>query len=222
MVSTLDDARIEALAAGVDAMGVDVPANAQAAMLRYLDLLARWNRIYNLTAIREPERMVSHHLLDSLAAIRPLERRFASEAAPTLLDVGSGAGLPGIPLAIARPSWQVTMVEPVHKKASFIAQAIAELRLVNARIDARRVEDHRPSAPYHAVISRAFSDLATFACAAAPHLAAGGVGVAMKGLRPDEEIAELPAEFVVDDDVKVDVPGVGAARHLLLLARASP
>jgi len=192
-------------------------AQAQCATLAaYLALLAKWNRAYNLTAIREPARMVTHHVLDSLAVLAHLPEHKALR----VLDVGSGGGLPGIPLAVARPDWHVTLVDPVHKKAAFLAQAAIELALANVTTQAKRVEDLPGDASYDVVISRAFADLATFATLAGPHVAETGVLVAMKGVHPVDEIAHLPAEFTVIATPKIEVPGLDAARHLVVMRRA--
>ena len=168
------------LARGLDALGLAVSGAQRVQLLAYVELLAKWNRTYNLTAIREPARMVTHHLLDSLAVLPHLPAR----ADLRMLDVGSGGGLPGIPLAIARPDWHVSLVDPNHKKAAFLTQATLELRLRNARAHAMRVEDLQRDGRFDVVISRAFADLATFAAAARPHLAQSGIIVAMKGVHP--------------------------------------
>ena len=134
------------------------------------------------------------------------------------LDVGSGGGVPGIPLAIARPGWRVVMVDPNHKKAAFLTQAAIELGLRNAVAHATRVEALGNEAPFDVVISRAFADLATFAATSARHLAADGMLVAMKGVRPDDEIADVKDAFTVES-IPLDVPGLDAARHLVILRK---
>jgi len=201
------------LAAGVRALGVVLPDGARAKLDAYVALLAKWNRTYNLTAIREPERMVTHHLLDALAVLPHLPPR----AQLRVLDVGAGGGVPGIPLAIARPQWTVALVDSSHKKATFLTQAAAELRLSNVTAAATRVEDYAPAAPFDVVISRAFADLRTFAETSARHLAHDGLLVAMKGVHPDEEIAELPEDIFVIAAPRLDVPGLDAARHLIVM-----
>ena len=205
------------LARGVATLGVAVSAAQQAQLLAYVALLDKWNRTYNLTAIREPGRMVTHHLLDALAVLPHLPSR----AGLRVLDVGAGGGVPGIPLAIARPDWHVALVDASHKKVAFLTQAAIELRLGNVGAHATRVEDLVPAAPFDVVISRAFSDLATFATASARHLAPHGILVAMKGVHPDEELAELPPEFAVIAKPSLTVPGLDAARHLIVMRRAS-
>jgi 16S rRNA (guanine527-N7)-methyltransferase len=203
---------------GLRALGLPLPDDAREKLLRYVALLARWNRTYNLTAIREPARMVTHHLLDCLAAL-PVLDRLAAGRALAVLDVGSGAGLPGIPLAIARPQWQVTMVEPVQKKGAFLVQAIAELGLANARAAVARVEELAAPAPFDVAISRAFADLAAFVQAAMPRVARDGRLVAMKGVHPDAELAELPATVEVEDAPALAVPFLDGARHLVIMRR---
>lgn len=205
------------LARGIEALGVDVTAAQRAQLVAYLALLAKWNRTYNLTAIREPERMVTHHLLDALAVLPQLPER----AGLRVLDVGSGGGVPGLPLAIARPDWRVVLVDANHKKAAFLTQAAIELGLPNAEAHAIRVEDFAPDAPFDVVISRAFSDLTTFAATSARHLAPRGWLVAMKGVHPDEELAELPREIVVVAKPALTVPGLDARRHLVVMQRAA-
>jgi 16S rRNA (guanine527-N7)-methyltransferase len=212
----------KSLAAGIDALdartpgGLRLPAAAVEQLAGYLALLAKWNRTYNLTAIHEPGRMVTHHVLDSLAVLPHLP----SAASLRLLDVGSGGGVPGIPLAIARPGWQVTMIDSNHKKCTFIRQAAIELALANVTVVTARVEEFRPDAPFDVVISRAFSDLATFAQTSARHLAPGGRLFAMKGVHPDEELAQLPPGLAIVAAPALFVPGLDAERHLIILEPA--
>lgn len=207
------------LRAGLRGLGLVLPEGAQARLLDYVALLAKWNGVYNLTAIRVPERMVTHHLLDSLAVLPTLDALVGAEAPATVLDVGSGAGLPGLPLAIARPRWQVTMREPVQKKVAFMTQAIAELGVRNAHASLGRVEDLKSPPGFAIVISRAFADLATFVAAAAAQVADAGWLVAMKGVHPDEELRELPATVAVEREVELAVPGLDGARHLIVMQR---
>ena len=201
-----------ALAEGVSALRLDVPIHAQAKLLDYLNLLAKWNRAHNLTAIRAPARMVTHHLLDSLAALEYL----GPSKELRCLDVGSGAGLPGIPLSIVRPDWRVTLLDSNRKKATFLQQAVIELGLANVDVASERVEAYEPPDLFAIAISRAFSDLATFA-AAARLLAPGGRLVAMKGLIPREEIEALPGNVRVVETHELHVPGVEGKRHLLIM-----
>ncbi|MBI2312910.1 MAG: 16S rRNA (guanine(527)-N(7))-methyltransferase RsmG [Betaproteobacteria bacterium] len=198
---------------GLADLGLDLGPAIRAKLLAYLALLWKWNRVYNLTAIREPGRAVSHHLLDCLALLPQL-------GGATLADVGSGAGLPGIPLAIARPEWRVTLVESNRKKAAFLRQAAIELGLENVEIVEARAEDFRPPQGFEVVVARALSDLAEF-IRIAGHLAARqGRLAAMKGLYPHQEIARLPAGWELEAVVKLPVPSVEGERHLVMLKRA--
>jgi 16S rRNA (guanine527-N7)-methyltransferase len=190
------------------------PAAAQFAA--YVALLDKWNRAYNLTAIREPERMVTHHVLDALAILPWLPQG----AGVRVLDVGSGGGVPGIPLAIARPDWHLTLLDSNRKKTTFLTQVAIELGLRNVEVATARVESFEPAAPFDVIVSRAFSDLGDFATGAAPHLAPAGVLAAMKGVHPDEELRELPPRFVVVDAPRLAVPGLDATRHLILMRPA--
>jgi 16S rRNA (guanine527-N7)-methyltransferase len=198
------------LGAGVAALGLTLPAGAEAKLLAYLALLDKWNRVYNLTAVRDAERMVSHHLLDSLAAV-PF---FQGQA---MLDVGSGGGLPGIPLAIARPDLQVTLIDSIAKKTAFLLQAKAELGLNNLHVVTGRVEDFRPESGFDVITSRAFSDLKEFVMLTRHLLNPAGHWLAMKGLMPHEEIASLPDWVKVSADHALLVPGLEANRHLIVL-----
>ena len=200
------------LARGLGELGLSLAEGAEAKLIAYLDLLLKWNETYNLTAIREPERMVSHHLLDSLSALPYLE-------AGSVGDVGSGAGLPGIPLAIAAPERPISLNEAKHKKAVFLTQAVIELGLGNAKVVHARAEDWRPEPLLDCVISRAFAELAEF-LAATRHLGRQGAQfVAMKGIYPHEELARVPAGFRCEKVVPLNVPFVDGARHLVLCRR---
>jgi 16S rRNA (guanine527-N7)-methyltransferase len=200
------------LAEGVAELGLALAPSAQQRLLAYLALLHKWNRIYNLTAVRETSRMVSQHLLDCLAVAPHVK-------AETILDVGSGPGLPGIPLAVAAPRAHVTLLESSQKKTAFLQQAKLELKLDNVAVVCERVETWQPGRAFEMVISRAFSDLAEFARLAGRHAAPGGRLAAMKGIYPHEEITQLPAGWSLQSAVPLNVPGLRARRHLLLLAR---
>jgi len=202
-----------------DAGNAALPPDAREKLEAYIALLAKWNATFNLTAIREPERMVTHHVLDALAVLPHLPDA-DSRPRLRLLDVGSGGGVPAIPLAIARPQWHIVALDSNHKKGAFLQQAINELPLPNAEAVVARVEEYVPSAPFDIVISRAFSDLATFVNSSARHVAPDGVLVAMKGVFPDEEIAELPPNVRVVATPALAVPGLDAERHLIVMARA--
>lgn len=190
-------------------MGIELDAATQAKQLDYLALLAKWNKTYNLTAIHEPERMLTHHLLDSLALLPHV-------SAERLFDVGSGGGLPGIPLAIARPEMRVTVLDSNHKKAAFMQQAVIELKLGNVEVVCDRSEAYKPEAPYPQIVCRAFSDLSDFVRATRHALAPGGEWLAMKGVYPNEELAQLKGARL-KRDVVLHVPGLEAERHLIVL-----
>lgn len=206
-----------ALADGLRGLGLTLDGSAQAKLLAYIALLEKWNRVYNLTAIREPARMVSHHLLDSLAVLPHLD-----EAAPLrLVDIGSGGGAPGIPLAIARPQWRVGLVERSRKRASFLRQAQAELPLANVDVVEAGVEDYDPPVRFDAAISRAYSDLGAFAAAARRLTHTGARWFAMKGTRPVQEIAALPTGVRLIGAPRLSVPGLAAERHLVIMEPAA-
>lgn len=184
-------------------------------LLDYVTLLAKWNAVYNLTAIRDPRQMLIQHILDSLSIVPHLVQRNPG----TVLDVGSGGGLPGIVLAIVRPDWDVTVNDIVHKKTAFQAQAKAELGLTNLSVVTGRVETLRPgaevSAKFDVIVSRAFAELADFVTLARHLVAEQGAILAMKGVRPDDEIERLPAGAHVEQIVRLDVPFLDAERHLV-------
>jgi len=197
------------LTEALHAMGAKLDARQEACLLDYLALIAKWNRTYNLTAIHEPERMLTHHLLDSLSIL-------SAVAAGPLLDVGSGAGLPGIPLAIVRPDLRVTLLDSSQKRCGFMQQAAIELKLANVKVVHARAEDFQPFEKYPQIVSRAFSDLSDFVKATHHLLAEGGEWLAMKGLYPDEEIAQLKGARV-KRHAKLHIPGLDADRHLIIM-----
>ena len=203
----------EQLARGLAALGLDLPPSAQEKLLAFAALLGKWNRVYNLTALRDAEQVISHHLLDSLAVLPHLGK------AKRLADIGSGGGLPGIPLAIARPQLPVALVESNQKKSAFEQQAKIELGLANVSVHCERAEAWQPEEKCDVVISRAFSDLAEFVKLTGHLLAEGGVLLAMKGVHPYEEIAQLPAGWRVAEVKPLQVPGVEGARHLVRVER---
>ena len=194
-------------------MELTLPAAALDQLASYLHLLVKWNRVYNLTAIRDEAKMVSHHVLDSLAVVNHLPDG-------SILDVGSGAGLPGIPIAISCPDRAVTLLDSNHKKSAFLKQAIAELGLTTTQAVTARVETYQPLETFKIVISRAFSDLADFVKLAGHLCAVDGVMIAMKGLRPDDEVEQLPASWKVDKTLRLEVPHLEASRHLIFLRSA--
>ncbi len=202
----------ETLARGIDELGLSVTDETRCKLLDYLELIGKWNRVHNLTAVREISNMVSAHLLDCLAVLPHLD-------AQMVLDVGSGAGLPGIPLALAYPQAHVTMLDSNHKKAAFLRQATIELGLRNVDVVCERVETWHAPREFDLVISRAFSDLPEFLRLAGRHCATQATVAAMKGVYPDEEIRQLPAGFRLHQAVRLKVPGLGAERHLILVTR---
>jgi 16S rRNA (guanine527-N7)-methyltransferase len=195
---------------GLIVLGLTLERDIQQRLLDYIALIEKWNRVYNLTAIREPEKMVSHHLLDCLAVAPHLR-------AKRLLDVGSGAGLPGIPLALANPDAHVTLLDSNHKKAAFLNQAVIELKLKNAEICSDRVESWQTQESFDVIISRAFSDMGEFVSITRHLLAPGGMFAAMKGLHPYEEIDKLPPGCKVQQVLPLAIPGLEGARHLVLI-----
>ena len=190
-----------------------LPADALRKLDAYLDLLDKWNRTFNLTAIRDRASMVTHHLNDALAILPHLP----DAPALRVLDVGTGAGVPGIPIAIARPGWDVVLLDANTKKVAFLTQAAIELELANVEAVASRVEDYVPAAPFDVVVSRAFSDLASFVRGARRLVAPGGILVAMKGAYPRDEIAQLPRSVAIVAEPALDVPGLDARRHLIIM-----
>lgn len=205
-----------ALERGVAELALGVPQPACERLLRYVELLEKWNRTYNLTAISDPLRAVTHHLLDSLAVVPHLPM---SEGA-ALADAGSGPGMPGIALAIARPTWRVTLNDVSEKKTAFLRQAAFELQLENVSVHAGRVEDWRPGSRFAVVISRAFSELARFVECCRHLVAPAGVLAAMKGAYPREELAQLPEGCDCGEVIPLTVPFLGAERHLVLCRTA--
>ena len=190
--------------------GPDLAADQQSKLLAYLDLLAHWNRAYNLTAIRDPADMIPRHLLDSLSVLPWV-------SGSRLLDAGSGAGLPGVPLAIARGDLEVVLLDSAGKKIRFLNQVVRELRLPNARPVQSRLESWEPDAGFDMIISRAFSSLAAFA-QAARHLAGAARLLAMKGRYPAAELDDLPGWVQVQSVEKLRVPGLQEDRHLVIMS----
>jgi len=200
------------LARGVQALEVSVSEEGQAALLEFIALLHKWNRVYNLTAVVSLRDMVVRHLLDSLAMAPHLR-------GPRVLDVGTGPGLPGIPLAIARPDLHFVLLDRTAKKTRFVTQIVGELKLNNVEVETRRVDQYHPDESFDTVISRAFSSLAEFALAAGPLLCPGGLLLAMKGRYPAEELAALPPAYYAEKTVRLDVPGLNEERHAVYLRR---
>ncbi len=201
-----------ALAAGLAELRIELSAEQQQKLLAFRDLLLKWNKTYNLTALRDPAQAISHHLLDSLAILPHV-------GSGNLLDVGSGGGLPGIPLAIARPELPVSMVDTVQKKTTFLQQAVIELALRNVSVHHARVEEMQGQ--YAQISSRAFAEIGLFISLTRHLLAPNGRWLAMKGVRPDDELKALPADITVEAIIPLTVPGLDAERHLIILKAGS-
>lgn len=204
-----------AITPGLAAMGIVATDAQRAKMAAHLELIAKWNRVHNLTAVREPDQMVALHLLDSLSLVPHIA------AASTLLDVGSGPGFPGIPIAIARPDLHVTLLDSSNKKCVFLEQARTELGLANVSVACERVEQWRPEETFDIVVSRAFADLSDFVTQTRHLLSPGGRMLAMKGVYPFEEIARVPKTHRVSQVIELAVPSLDAKRHLVSLEAAA-
>ena len=200
---------------GGEAMGVELSIYQVRQIITYLSLLSKWNTVYNLTAIRSPETMMTHHILDSLAVADAIKET------GNLLDVGSGAGLPGIVLAVMCPEMQVSLVDAVRKKTAFLSQVKAELQLKNVTVHAGRVEKLRFARKFDAIISRAFSDLSTFVAVSGHHLSDSGYFYAMKGILPEGEIDALSTGLKLKAVIPLKVPFLDAKRHLLILEKSA-
>ncbi|MEK9801883.1 MAG: 16S rRNA (guanine(527)-N(7))-methyltransferase RsmG [Curvibacter sp.] len=215
---------LEALKSGVAELGLDLSGAQTGQLMDYLALIQKWNKVYNLTAVRDPVEMLTHHLLDSLAVVRPLRQRLQGRVPADgqgwrLLDVGAGAGLPGVIIAICCPDIAVSCVDAVAKKATFIQQAALALKLTNLKGLHARVEnlaDH-----YDVVSSRAFASLADFTHGSREALAPGGIWLAMKGKHPADELAALPADVAVFHVEPLTVPGLDAERCIVWLGLAA-
>ncbi len=199
---------------GLEALGIECPLEVRGRLLDYVRLLAKWNRVYNLTAVREPLEMVQRHLLDSLAVLPHLR-----ELQPKrVLDVGTGGGLPGIPLALLSPQTDFVLLDSNSKKTRFVQQAVVELGLQNVEVVHARVEQYHPDMPFDVVISRAFSSLREMVEKAGTYCGSDGMLLAMKGAWPEQELADLPAGFILRDSQRLQVPGLDEERHLICLA----
>jgi 16S rRNA (guanine527-N7)-methyltransferase len=204
----------EQVGRGLVSMGIAVAPGQRARLAAHLELIAKWNRVHNLTAVRETAQMVGLHLLDSLSILPRVE------GARSIADVGTGPGFPGIPIAIVREDATVTLVESSHKKCAFLRQAKTELALANVEVACERVEHFAPAERFDAVVSRAFSDLSDFVAQAGHLVAPGGKLIAMKGVYPFDEIARVPATHRVAEVIELHVPSLDAKRHLVVLEAA--
>lgn len=198
---------------GIKALHLDLNAQQVEQLLDYLALLNKWNSVYNLTSVRDPMQMVTLHLLDSLAAVP------AFAGARNVLDVGAGGGLPGLVLAIARPDMKVSLIDTVHKKTAFLNQVKAELGLANVSVYTMRVEQLQVKQPFDVITSRAFADLSDFVNWSGHLLEEGGQFIALKGVAPAEERERLPEPWKVNKLQPLEVPGLGAERHLVFIAK---
>ncbi len=210
---------LTALPLAAQQLGVDLTAHQIAQLQSYLALVQKWNRVYNLTALRDPASMLTHHVFDSLSVVAPLQRQLAVLGLPTarLLDVGSGAGLPGVVMAICCPNLSVSCVDAVGKKAAFVQQVAAELRLPNLCGVHARVE--QLSGPFDVVSARAFAALSDFTAWSRAALAPHGIWLAMKGKYPSDEIAALPADVGVFHVEHLQVPALDAERCIVWMRR---
>ena len=207
-----------ALAEGISALGLSMSEGVQEQLLDYMALIQKWNKVYNLTALRDPQEILTHHLLDSLSAIGPLMRQASSfDEAFSFLDVGSGGGLPGVVIAICCPKVKVTCVDTVSKKAAFVQQVAASLKLVNLKGLHARVETL--TGPFDVIGSRAFASLPDFLNWSSGALAPKGIWMAMKGKLPVEEMAALPPTAQVFHVEQLQVPGLDAERCMIWMKK---
>ncbi|MDH4583964.1 16S rRNA (guanine(527)-N(7))-methyltransferase RsmG [Pseudomonas sp. BN415] len=213
-MSLVSQRHADELATGAQQLAVELTPEKQEKLLAYLALLIKWNKAYNLTAVRDPDEMVSRHLLDSLSVVSHV-----AELGDNWLDVGSGGGMPGIPLAILFPERRFTLLDSNGKKTRFLTQVKLELKLTNLEVVHNRVEAFAPEQPFNGIVSRAFSSLEDFSNWTR-HLGDGETRwLAMKGLHPDDELQALPADFRVESAHQLEVPGCQGQRHLLILRR---
>ena len=203
----------QVLVDGIEEMQLDLSGDKIAKLMDYLALLFKWNAVYNLTSLRDPMQMVTHHLLDSLAAVP------AFADAKNVLDVGAGGGLPGIVLAICRPDMKVAMIDTVHKKTAFLTQVKAELGLANVTVYTKRVEQLEVKEPFDVITSRAFADLLDFVNWSGHLLAEGGQFIALKGVAATDEQQRVPAPWKIIELRALKVPKLDAERHLVFIAK---
>lgn len=204
----------QVLANGINELTLDLNDKQQGQLLDYLALLFKWNSVYNLTSVRDPMQMMTHHVLDSLGAVS------AFAGAANVLDVGAGGGLPGMVLAISRPDMKVSMIDTVHKKTAFLTQVKAELELANVTVYTMRVEQLQVPQKFDVITSRAFADLSDFVNWSGHVLAEGGQFIALKGTAPPEEQERLPTEWKVTELRPIQVPGLQAERHLVFIQKS--
>lgn len=198
------------LAQGLKVMKLALPPGSAERLLNYLTLLRKWNRRINLTAVREPAQMISRHLLDSLSILHYVR-------GPRVVDIGTGAGLPGIPLAVALPNVHFVLLDSNAKKVRFVRQAVQELQLPNIEVIQERAEKFRPEIKFDTLITRAFAAIPDMLASCGHICAAGGQILAMKGVYPQEELAEIPEGYNLSDVQALQVPGLEAERHVVLI-----
>ncbi|HKS15150.1 MAG TPA: 16S rRNA (guanine(527)-N(7))-methyltransferase RsmG [Pseudomonas sp.] len=216
MSSLVTPQHAEELSTGARQLGVELSVAQHEQLLAYLALLIKWNKAYNLTAVRDPDEMVSRHLLDSLSVMP-----FIHSGSESWLDVGSGGGMPGIPLAILHRDKQVTVLDSNGKKTRFLTQVKMELKLDNLQVIHKRVEEFRPEQPFSGIVSRAFSSMENFTNWTRHLGDTQTAWLAMKGLHPADELVALPADFTVESERALTVPGCQGQRHLLILRRTA-
>lgn len=214
MSSMVTEKHADELSTGARQLGLELSAAQQEQLLAYLALLIKWNKAYNLTAVRDPDEMVSRHLLDSLSVMSFIH-------SGRWLDVGSGGGMPGIPLSILHPDKQVTVLDSNGKKTRFLTQVKLELKLDNLTVIHKRAEEFQPAQPFTGIISRAFSSMENFTNWTRHLGDTQTQWLAMKGLHPADELVALPADFKVDSEQALTVPGCQGQRHLLILRRTA-
>lgn len=198
------------LANGINLLGLDIDRDRQKQMLEYINLLAKWNRTYNLTAVRDPKQMITRHLLDSLSVLPHIKDGL-------VLDIGSGAGLPGVPLSLCKPDSNFTLLDSNGKKTRFMTQVVRELNLNNVDVVKSRIEDYKPDYKFDSILSRAFSSIASL-LKFSQHLCQNtGRILAMKGTYPLAEMDEMPEAKQLVNVVKLEIPGVNAERHLAII-----
>lgn len=209
----MHDSLLEKLAEGLNALSLELSDGIQRRLIAYVQLLAKWNRAYNLTAVRQPEQMVTRHLLDSLVIGPYLQ-------GPRILDVGTGAGLPGIPLALVYPDYHFTLLDSNGKKIRFVTQAVAELGLANVDVIQSRIEAFQPTCRFDTITARAYASIEELIRQTTRLLADNGQYLIMKGIYPVAEVEAMPSGYQVEADHKLDVPKLDAERHLLVIRAA--
>lgn len=214
---TLGSSGQQMLDEGIAQLRLGLNAGQHSQLFKYGQLIQKWNRVYNLTAIRNNRELITHHLLDSLAVLPEISFALQATLGPRILDVGAGAGLPGLVLAIAQPSWHVTLIDTVQKKAAFMQQAIASLGLKNAQAVHGRIEEHQPEEKYDLICSRAFSSIDNFIALSQHALAEDGQFAALKGRV--EADSDIPAGWRIDALHPIEVPFLDEARHLFMIKR---